>query len=204
MEDAAPDEGPDRWCYDALEARTWRRDSWQLSLLRSLELVWIYFDSNPACFANMVDGEQAIEDFLVGEPAAATPPEILDEVRAYLRGARAPGRSTWLALEVAPGHPPFHGVWWRIDGESPESCGLPGPDYAGVYGGASAMGRRGMRALVRPGTVELQVGISLRGDAATPTAPRLVELTRTIAIAPHVGNRVQITFDPAQLVVTPI
>ena len=195
-------EGPDRWCYDALEPRTWASGSSQLSLLRSLELVWIHFDSNPACFANLVDGEQALEDFLVGEPAAPTPPALLDEVRAYIRGARTPGRSTWLALEVAPGHPPFGGVWWRLDGENPERCDLPGPDSAGVYGGASALGRRGMRALVRPGRVEVYVGISVHVDAELP---RVVELTCAVGVTPHLGQRVQIIPAPvAHLVVTPL
>jgi hypothetical protein len=202
----ASDEGPERWCYDALEARTWSAMSWQVSVLRSLELVWIHFDSNPACFANMVEGEQAIEDFLVGPPAAATPAPLLAEVRAYIRGARTPGPSTWLALELAPGHPPYFGIWWRIDGVNPEGCGLPGPDYAGVYGGTSAFGRRGMRALARPGAVELHVGISVRGEAMVP---RVVELTRTITVAPHVGHRVQVVFDSptaptAEIIVSPI
>ncbi|MBZ0235384.1 MAG: hypothetical protein K8M05_23855 [Deltaproteobacteria bacterium] len=199
---SAASEGPDCWCYDALEARRWLRGSWQLAVARSLELVWIHFDSNPACFANMVEGEQAIEDFLVGPPAAPTPPAVLDEVRAYIRGARTPGRSTWLALELAPDHPPFHGMWWRIDGENPEGCALPGPSSAGVYGGAPAWHRRGMRALVRPGQVHVAVGVSVQG------APKPVELAQTLDIAPHVGRTLRVVFDSAdspaaRLVVTP-
>ena len=124
-------------------------------------------------------------------------------MRAYLRGARTPGRSTWLALELAPGHLPVHGVWWRIDGVDPAHCDVPGPDSAGLYGGASARGRRGMRALVRPGAVEVYVGVSPQPGTGLP---RVVELTRTIEVPPHVGQRVQIVLDPSapQLEITPL
>lgn len=184
----ASDEGPERWCYDALEPRTWTCGMGQLSLLRSLELVWITFDSNPAYFANRVEGEQAIEDFLVGPPAAATPSDLLDEVRAYVRGVRTPGRSTWLALEVAD-DVPFLGVWWRIDGANPEACPLPGPASAGVYGGAPAWRRRGMRSLVRPGKVDVLVGITLAARHE-PT-----ELTCTLHVSPGTRHQLRVAAD---------
>ncbi len=183
----ASDEGPDRWCYDALEPRTWACGTGQLALLRSLELVWITFDSNPAYFANRVEGEQAVEDFLVAPPAAPTPSDLLDEVRAYVRGVRAPGRSTWLALEIAD-DVPFRAVWWRIDGANPDACPLPGPASAGVYGGTPAWRRRGMRSLVRPGEVDVVVGITLAA-AHEPT-----ELACTLDVSP--GTRHQLRVAP--------
>lgn len=199
-------EGPEDWCYDALESRCWSAAGSDMTLLRSLELVWIHFDGNPACFANMVDGEQAIEDFLVGPPAAETPANVLEEARAYLRGVRTPGRSTWLALELAPDHPPVYGTWWRVNGQNPEGCQLPGPESAGCYGGSPATNRRGMRALVRPGTVELLVGVSVQMN---PTEQQAIELKHTFDIQPHVGLRVQIVFESAtsaraELVVAPM
>lgn len=170
---AADDEGPDAWCYDALTPRTWNAGGdAALTVLRSLELVWLRFDMNPAAFANFVDGEQAFEDFLVGPPAAPTTAAVVAEVRAYLRGARTPGRSTWLALDVGPG---LGAASWTFDGVIPELCDLPGPASAGVYGGASATTRRGIRALARPGRIEICV--------------------RALAQAPHVMVDAALTLD---------
>src|SRR5262245_18309797 len=137
-------EGPDRWCYDALEPRTWSCGDSELSLKHSLKLIWIHFDG--VSFARLVDGEQDLVDFLVGPPAAETPLAVLDEVRAYIRGARTPGRSTWLALEIVAPHPPFYGAWLQIDGGAPDNCIPPGPAVAGLHGAAS-LSRRGTRAL---------------------------------------------------------
>ena len=76
-DDAAVAAGPGAWCYDALTERTWPRGhDGQLTVLRALEVVWLRFDANPACFAKLVDGEQALEDFLVGAPALAPEPEM--------------------------------------------------------------------------------------------------------------------------------
>lgn len=179
---SADDEGPDRWCYDAVETRTWGYpDGGALTVLRSLELVWLRFDSNPAAFATFVDGEQAFEDFLVGPPAGPLTDEVTAEVRAYLRGVRAPGRSTWLALELGAG---LGGVSWTLDGVSPDACELPGPDAAGVYGGASAISRRGIRALARPGVVEVRV----RAYAAHVA----VEATHTLDVVAHQPRRLRV------------
>lgn len=151
----ADDEGPDAWCYDAVEPSSWGYpDGGVLTVLRSLELVWLRFDSNPAAFATFVDGEQAFEDFLIGPPAGPATDALVAEVRAYLRGARTPGRSTWLALDLGPG---LGAASWTLDGVNPDACDPPGPASAGVYGGASATSRRGIRALTRPGPVEVRV-----------------------------------------------
>lgn len=170
---AADDEGPDAWCYDAVEPRTWEYPGFgQLTALRSLELVWLRFDGSPAMFANLVDAEQAFEDFLSGPPAGPIDDAVAAEVRAYLRGARTPGPSTWLALEVGPG---LGAASWTFDGVNPELCELPGPASAGCYGGAPATTRRGIRALARPGRVEIRV--------------------RALAQAPHVMVDAALTLD---------
>lgn len=170
---AADAEGPDAWCYDAVEPRTWEYPGFgQLTVLRSLELVWLRFDGSPAMFANLVDAEQAFEDFLIGTPAGPITDAVAAEVRAYLRGARTPGRSTWLALEVGPG---LGAASWTLDGVNPEVCELPGPASAGCYGGAPAATRRGVRALARPGRVEVRV--------------------RAIALATHVDVDAAFTLD---------
>lgn len=170
---AADDEGPDAWCYDAVEPRSWAYPGGgELTALRSLELVWLRFDSGPAMFANVVDGEQAFEDFLIGPPAGPATDAVVAEVRAYLRGARTPGRSTWLALDHGPG---LGAAGWTLDGVNPAWCALPGPASAGVYGGAPADTRRGVRALARPGRVEVRV--------------------RAIALATHVMVDAALTLD---------
>lgn len=152
---AADAEGPDAWCYDAVEPRSWEYPGGgQLTVLRSLELVWLRFDSNPAAFATFVEGEQAFEDFLVGAPAGPLSDAVAADVRAYLRGARTPGRSTWLALDLGAG---LGAAAWTLDGVNPDRCELPGPASAGVYGGAAATSRRGIRALVRPGPIAVRV-----------------------------------------------
>ncbi|MBK9036400.1 MAG: hypothetical protein IPL61_34990 [Myxococcales bacterium] len=159
---AAAAHGPAAWCYDALTERTWPsgRDG-QLTVLRALEVVWIRFDSNPAYFANLIDGAQALEDFLAGPPAVATEPEVLAEVHAHILAARAPGRSTWLELELGAGE--LFSPYWRVDGANPEECPLPGPAAAGIYGGEPASTRRGLRALVTPGAHEVLAVASIRG-----------------------------------------
>ena len=191
-DDAAVAAGPGAWCYDALTERTWPcGHDGQLTVLRALEVVWLRFDANPACFANLVDGEQALEDFLVGAPAVATEPDVLAEVRAHVLAARAPGRSTLLALEV--GTPELFSVAWRIDGADPAWCPLPGPASAGLYGGASALTRRGLRALVTPGDHDVVVRASVRGPG--PHAWVQLEARATVAVAPGQHRLIRLELD---------
>ena len=54
--DGGPEEeGPERWCYDALVARTWGSgDGEQAAILRTLDVVWSHFDPHPLVFAPSV------------------------------------------------------------------------------------------------------------------------------------------------------
>jgi hypothetical protein len=181
---AADDDGPDAGCYDAVEPRRWEYPGGgQLTALRSLELVWLRFDSNPAAFATFVEGEQAFEDFLSGPPAGPVTVAVVAEARAYLRGARTPGRSTWLALEVGPG---LGAASWTLDGVNPDLCALPGPASAGVYGGASPDTRRGIRALARPGRVEVRV------RAVALATHAMVDAALTLDLVAHQPRRLRV------------
>ncbi len=183
-------EGPAHWCYDALERREWGYEGRGiLTLLRGLELAWITFDGGPAVFANMVEGEQALEDFLVGPPAVVISDELYAGVRAHVLAARTPGRSTLLTLDAQAD---LAGASWTVDGLDPLWCRMPGPESAGCYGGGSPRTRRGFRALTRAGAVEVVVRGSVRTD---PHRFVPLELRHTLDVAPHVSRHLRVVID---------
>lgn len=136
-------DGPDVWCYDALETRVFERNyASATSVLRSLEVIETFWDSNPAAFVTYLLARRSIEDYLAAAPAD-------DEAARYLREIRVPGSTTHIELEPATAV-----EWWAIDGSAPDTLpdSLPGSQAAGVSDDSPPAQRvRRWRAVVTPG-----------------------------------------------------
>jgi hypothetical protein len=140
--------GPDTWCYDALELpRVFASGLAAKTILRSLEVIETVFDDNPARHVTILLSRVPIEAYL------ATALQD-DEVARYLRENRTPGQTTLLALESDPSI-----VSWTIDGVAPSAIPLevPGDPAAGVLDetrGVPAL----LRAVVSPGAHVVRCG----------------------------------------------
>ncbi len=182
-------DGPERFCYDAVEARAFTWDTFsQLAVLRSLEVEYSYFDSNPACAATCVVGTQSFEEFLARGAGATVPDAVHAEVRDYLVSRRTPGPSTCvsvgfeslLAIPGPPAETPWP-AWWALvlENAPPSHPGFPGPDYASSFDDEPGAGRRGeRRMLVTPGAHALAAQVSVRYPAVAPGKAITIETLR--------------------------
>ena len=130
--------GPDAWCYDALELpRVFANGFAATTILRSLEVIETFFDHNPAMHTTILSSRVPIEQYLA--TAAAD-----DEVARHLREHRTPGPTTLLVLESER---PI--AWWTIDGAAPNAIprSVPGDPAGGVIdetGGTPVLYRAGV------------------------------------------------------------
>jgi hypothetical protein len=200
-----PPDGPESHCYDAVEpsAFTWDTFS-QLAVLRSLEVEYSYFDSNPACAATCIVGTQSFEEFLSRGAGTTVPDAVHAQVRDYLLAQRTPGSSTWVSVDfgslVALGAPSAEqpcAVWWGFLIEDTEGAhpGFPGPSYAGFFDEQNAArcsacwSRRGERTVV--------ANVSVRYPVASPTQGVAFGTLRATANVPvtagqHVALRCEV------------
>jgi hypothetical protein len=135
-------------------------DGLQVDVLRTLAVVWTHLDVNPAVFQAAVDAETTIEAVLAGEPPFATPADVLAAMRAHLREARVPGRSTLLVARVDVTGAARIGeddeatqllaFYWKIDHRAPGEFTAPGPDGPSTYGMDPPPEGATLRALVAP------------------------------------------------------
>ena len=199
--DEASEEGPERWCYDALVARTWGSgDGEQVAILRTLEVVWSHFDPHPLVFAPSVAAVQPCEEFLAGEPAVPTPSERLIALREHLLAARTPGRSTWIEASLAAGAIGAAQVLsfrWLVDGHDPSEHQVPGP--GSIRMAAEALPAGGIwrrRALAEPGRRR----VVLLATVATPQPrgmPRqaTARIEATVEVVAHQPTRLHVSLD---------
>lgn len=200
-------EGPEAWCYDALTARSWDDggDDAQVSVLRTLEVVWTYFHPHPLMSAVCISGTQPLEELLAGTPAVATSPAVLTALRAHVIGARVPGRSTYLEVRVAvvrragppaehPDAPRLVSLAWRVDGVSPATCdgGREAVDTAG-FGLAPDAARR--RVLVNPGRHRLLVIATVQPPGVKAGMMPSAKLELTVEVRAHEATVVALELD---------
>lgn len=200
-------DGPESFCYDAIEPRAFTWDTFsQLAVVRSLEVEYSFFDSNPACAATCIVGTQSFEAFLSHGAGTTVPDAVHAEVRNYLLSRRAPGSSTWVSVDFAPllalGAPsaeqPRH-VWWGLSVENspPAHPGFPGPSYAGFFdehSGAEPSTLR--RLLVAPGECTVVAKVSVRYPEVPPTqGVAFATLCVTVNVAVAAGQHVALRCD---------
>ena len=137
-------DGLEVWCYDALETRVFESNyAAATTVLRSLEVIETFWDSNPAAFVTVLLARRSIEDYLAAAP-------VDDRVAQYLRTVRVPGPTTHVVLE-----PPEAVEWWMIDGSAPYVLpdSLPGSSAAGLTDESPPAQRvPRWRAVVAPGS----------------------------------------------------
>lgn len=197
-------DGPESFCYDAVEARAFVWDGYsQLAVLRSLEVEYSYFDGNPAVAATCVVGAHSLEAFLTGGAWPSVPDDVQARVREYLVTKRTPGQSTWVSVDFASllaGSPATTDrrcpVWWGFEVETAPwpHPGFPGPSYAGSFDeqpGGGGCGSR--RLLVTPGqhTVVAHVSVRYRDEAGTSVRIETLRAGVNVVVAPgqHVALR---------------
>jgi hypothetical protein len=162
--------GLDTWCYDAIAQRSWPEGP---ALLRTAELVWIEFDSNPAVFANFVHAVQPIEGFLEHGPAVpGFSARCSSDIDAHLRTIRTPGVTTRVEANltlIAPADRWFIQASLLV-GADPGPTPVPGPGYAGLYGwpmpGATSAH---LRYLARPGPQRVLLRVAINGPSIDPS-----------------------------------
>ncbi|MBK7772852.1 MAG: hypothetical protein IPI43_01750 [Sandaracinaceae bacterium] len=175
-----PPDGPESHCYDAVEPRAFTWDTFsQLAVLRSLEVEYSYFDSNPACAATCIVGTQSFEEFLSRGAGTTVPDAVHAQVRDYLLSQRTPGSSTWVSVDFgslvglgAPSAEQPCAVWWGFLVEDTEGAhpGFPGPSYAGFFDEQPGAERGTLRRLlVIPGERTVVANVSVRYPVASPT-----------------------------------
>ncbi len=203
-----PPDGPESHCYDAVEPRAFTWDTFsQLAVLRSLEVEYSYFDSNPACAATCIVGTQSFEEFLSRGAGTTVPDAVHAQVRDYLLAQRTPGSSTWVSVDfgslVALGAPSAEqpcAVWWGFLIEDTEGAhpGFPGPSYAGFFDEPPGAERSTLqRLLVAPGERTVVANVSVRYPVASPTQGVAFGTLRatanvTVAAGQHVALRCEV------------
>lgn len=195
-------DGPETYCYDAVEARAFEWDSFsQLAVMRSLEVEHSYFDSNPACAATCIVETQSFEEFLSRGAGASVPQAIQTEVRNYLLAQRTPGSSTWVSVDfgslLALGAPTAEQpcpVWWGFSVEDAPRAhpGFPGPSYAGFFEEHPGAERSTLlRLLVAPGERTVVANVSVRYPEASRTpGVGFGTLRATVSVAVAAGQHV--------------
>lgn len=145
-------EGLDVWCYDALETRVFESNyANATTVLRSLEVIETFWDSNPAMFVTVLLARRSIEDYLAGAPAT-------DPAAQYLREVRVPGPTTHVELQPAAAV-----GWWSIDGSAPHAWpeSLPGSSAAGMTDDTPPAQRvPRWRAVVAPGSHAIRYSVA--------------------------------------------
>lgn len=200
-------EGPDAWCYDALTARSWGDgdDDAQVSILRTLEVVWTYFHPHPLMYSVCISGTQPLEELLTGTPAVATSPEVLMALREHVLVARVPGRSTYIEVRVAvirrggppaehPDAPRLVSLSWRVDGVSPATCdgGRESVDTS-CFGLAPDSARR--RVLSKPGRHRLVVSATVQPPGVKAGMMPWAKLELKVEVRAHEATVVSLELD---------
>lgn len=189
-------DGPESFCYDAIEPRafTWASFS-QLAVVRSLEVEYSFFDSNPACAATCIVGTQSFEAFLESGPDPSVPATTQTEVRDYLVSTRTPGPSTWVSVNfesllAATATPAASAcaVWWALvaEGAGCPHPGFPGPSYAGYFDEQPGAARSALRRLlVAPGphTVIARVAVRYLAHDAMTVSIETLQATLDVVVA---------------------